>query len=177
MFDPGHLMSAILVISLLAVVIVLMVGSRLSERHHSHHDTYSASPVVPRTLALVMIFMGILGGLIGWLCHLDVFLADPIVPMSFFVAFQVTVLLMLGAVMRYQVMAYDDYMIVRPTLGRTRTINYDQIERMEWVPSMLGPNLLDLRVCPSEGRPARIWCLIDIEQVLLRIDRYEVMED
>lgn len=179
MFDLVHLMTAVLVVGLplLALIFVLLSNPGLAERHHSHHDTYLVSPVVSRTLMLVMLFMGVLGGLTGWLCRIGVFAPEPLVPFSFFAAFQVTLLVMVAAVTRYQVMAYDDYMVVRPAFGHERTIAYDSIERMEWVISLLGPSLLDLRIRTVEGQATRIWCLIDIEQVLLRIDRYEVIED
>ena len=90
-------------------------------------------------------------------------------------AFELTLLLMVMAVVRYRVMAYDEYMIVWPPFGLPRTLYYDRIEHMEWRSSYLGPHLRDLYVRTSDRKRARIWCLVDIEQVLLRIDRFDVM--
>ena len=103
----------VIALPLLAWVMEFLAGAVISERHHLHHDTYSVSMVVSRTLALVMLFMGALGGVTGWLCHLGVFSMRPLLPLAFFVSFQVTLLLMIVAVLRYRVMAYADHMIVR----------------------------------------------------------------
>lgn len=170
-----QLLIAVIALPLCALVIVMLSGTPISERHHLHHDTYSVSLVVSRTFVLVMVFMGVVGGLVGWLCHLGVFSADPLVPLAFFLSFQLMLLLMLAAVMRYQVMAYDDELLVRPPFGRTKTIPYGRIDRMEWIPSFLGPHLHDLRITTTRGVTARIWCLLDIEQILLRIDRFDTM--
>lgn len=171
-----HMLYAIVGLPLLAIVIELLSDSRMPERHHIHHDTYTLSPVVNRTLALVMMFMGVMGAVTGWLCRLGVFKADPLVPLGFFVAFQATLLVMVCAVTRYRVMAYDDRMTMRPAFGRTREIAYDDIARMEWVTSLLGPHLHDLLVVSSDGTVIRLWCMLDIEQLLLRIDRSDSLE-
>ena len=176
MLEPRHLMYATIGMPVLAVLISMLGGSSLSERYHLHHDTYAVSLVVSRTLALVMIFMGVLGGLTGWLCGVGVFVGDPLVPLAFFTAFELTILLVLIAVTRHQVMAYDDFMIVRPACGWQREVRYDHIARMVWVPSRLGPHLRDLRIYTDDGKVVRIWYLLDIEQILLRIDRFEVLE-
>lgn len=175
MIDTEHLIIAAIGLPVIAIIIELIVGTRISERHHIHHDTYGVSPVVSRTLVLVMVFMGGLGSIIGWLCHLGVFPSEPELPLAFFVAFELTLLLMVMAVVRYRVMAYDEYMIVWPPFGLPRRLYYDRIERMEWRSSYLGPHLRDLSVWTSDNKHARIWCLVDIEQVLLRIDRFDVM--
>lgn len=166
----------VIALPLLAWVMEFLAGAVISERHHLHHDTYSVSMVVSRTLALVMLFMGALGGVTGWLCHLGVFSMRPLLPLAFFVSFQVTLLLMIVAVLRYRVMAYADHMIVRPAFGQSRTIAYDDITRMEWVSSYLGPHLRDLRVHSKGAAPVRLWCLLDVEQLLLRLDRFDALE-
>lgn len=175
MIDTHHLIIAAIGLPVVAIAIELVVGTRIYERHHIHHDTYGVSPVVSRTLVLVMVFMGGLGAIIGWLCHLGVFQSDSELALAFFVAFELTLLLMVMAVVRYRVMAYDDYMIVWPPFGLPRTLYYDRIERMEWRPSYLGPHLRDLYVWTDNRKRARIWCLVDIERVLLRIDRFDAM--
>ena len=170
-----QMLTAVLVIPLLAASVEMLTGTRISERHHVHHDTYTVSLVVPRTLVLVMVFMGALGGVVGWLCHLGVFTSDPSVPLAFFIMFQVTLFFMAIGAMRYQVMAYDDMMVVRPAYGFTRTIYYDQIDSMAWVSSFLTPRMRDVRIRSKLGDSVRLWSLIDIEQILLRIDRYDAI--
>lgn len=162
-------------IPVLVVLVVLFGGSDLSERHHLHHDTYAVSLVVSRSLVLVIVFMGVLGALTGWLCNLGVFSADPVIPLSFFVSFELTILLILVVVMRHRVMTYDDVMLVRPPFGKEKTIAYDHITRMEWVASRMGPHVRDLRVFTENGKAVRILYLLDIEQIMLRIDRFDVL--
>lgn len=177
MVEHEDLMAAVVFLPLLASIVTLLAGADLSERHHIHHDTYGVSLVVSRTLVLVMVFMGVLGGLVGWLCHIGVFNSDSLVPLAFFAAFELTLLVMLIAVVRYQVMVYDDHLTVRPAFGRTNTIAYDDIDNMEWRPSYLGPNLRDLLIRAGDGNTLRIWSLLDIEQMLLRIDRFDMLRD
>ena len=173
MIEHEDLMAVVIFLPLLASIVTLLAGADLSERHHIHHDTYGVSLVVSRTLILVMVFMGVLGSLVGWLCHIGVFDQDSLVPLAFFVAFEVTLLVFLVAVVRYQVMVYDDHLTVRPAFGRTNTIAYREIDNMEWHSSYLGPNLRDLTIRTRDGNEVRVWSLLDIEQMLLRIDRFD----
>lgn len=166
----------VIALPLVAFIAESLLGVSLSERHHLHHDTYTVSPVVSRSLTLVMMYMGVLGGLTAWLCHLGVFAARPVVPLAFFVSFQLTLLLMVVAVMRYRVMLYEDHMLVRNPFGATCFVTYDDITRMEWVSSYLGPHLHDIKVHSRHERPVRLWCLLDVEQLLLRLDRFDVLD-
>lgn len=167
------MLAAVILIPLLSASIEMLAGTRILERHHVHHDTYVVSPVVSRTLILVTVFMGVLGATVGWLCHLGVFTSDPSVPLAFFIMFQLTMLFIVIGSMRYQVMAYDDLMVVRPAYGFTRTIRYDQIDYMSWVSPFLTPHMRDVRVHSKTGDSVRLWSLLDIEQILLRIDCFD----
>lgn len=174
--DWFHIEYVIVGIPVIAGIIVLLAASEMSERHHLHHDTYSISQVIPRTIMLVMAFMGVLGGLIGWLCHLGVFSADSSIPMAFFVTFQVSLLLVLMALNRCQVMVYDDRMFVRPLFGRRLEVPYDQIARMERRPLwFVNPHFDDLRIYLADGHRVRVSGLLDVEQILVRIDRFDVL--
>ena len=175
LLTPAHLMAAVIGIPVLSGLGVLFTAPDMSERHHLHHDTYTISQVVSRTMVLVMVFMGVLGGLTGWLCHLGVFSADPMVPLAFFVAFQATLLFASVTTSRCQVMAYDDRMFVRPWFGRRHMVNYGDIVRMERSRSLLNPNFYDLRIYTSDGSQVRVSGLLDVEQILLRIDRFDVL--
>lgn len=170
------LITVVVLLPLVGVVACALAGSGISERHHAHHDTYAVSLVVSHTLLLVMTFMGVLGGLTAWLCHIGVFTSDALVPLAFFTAFQVTLLLILIMTVRYRVVAYDDRLTVFPPLGRRRTISYDSIDHMEWVRSFFAPHFHDLCIYTKERRVVRIWYLLDIGQMLLRVDRFELME-
>ena len=165
----------VVAIPLVAVVLCLLAGSSMAERLHSHHNTYSISLVVSRALTLVMVFMGVLGGLTSWLCRLGVFSQSHLLPLSFCIAFELTILIMVMAVLRYQVMSYEDRITVRGPFVSTRTIRYADIDRMEWRWSYLGPHLRDLWIHASDGTKTRIWCLVDVERLLLQIDRFDVL--
>lgn len=177
MIEHEDLIAAVVFLPLFATIVSVLMGTNLSERHHSHHDTYGVSLVVSRTLILVLVFMGVLGVSVGWLCHIGVFDTDSLVPLAFFAAFELTIVALILAVTRYQVMVYDDRVTVRPAFGRPNTIAYDEIENMQWRSSRLGPVLRDLQVSAFDGSKLRIWCLVDIEQILLRIDRFDTLNE
>lgn len=170
-----HLEYVIITIPVLAFAIGLLFSPDMAERHHIHHDTYSISQVITRTLLLVMTFMGILGGVTGWLCHLGVFTSDPVVPLAFFVAFQLSIFVVFIALNRCRVMAYDDRMFVRPWFRRQREVPYGQIERMVRRPYPATPHFNDLLIYLKDGSRIRVSGLLDIEQMLLRIDRFDAM--
>ena len=174
--DIEYLFALVAAIPVIAFFVEFLVRADITERHHIHHDTYSISIVVSRTLALVMAFMGVLGVLTSWLCHLGVYAHDPVVLLSFFAAFQVSLLTTLIAVRRYQVVTYADRLVVRPFYGRAQTIMYRDIARMSWVKHAWGGSIHDLLVQTYGGEVARIWGLLDTEQMLLRIDRYDVLD-
>ncbi len=164
------------VLPVLAFVADRVASMNLSERHHFHHDTYSISMVVLGTIGAVMAFMGVLGLLTGWLCHLGVFAADPRVPLAFFTAFQLTLLVMRQAVGRYQVMTYDDRLLVRPAFGPTQELAYDDISRMQLREPWWGGSVRDLFVETRDGGSAKVWGLIDVDQILVRIDHFDLLE-
>ena len=160
----------------LALVVELLTRADLRERHHIDHDTYAISMVVSRTIALVMVFLGVLGTLTGWLCHLGVFAQSPAVPLAFFASALLTLLVVHYALGRYQVTAYTDRLLVRPFFGRARTVRYEDIARMGWVAPWWGSRVRDLRVETRQGECVQVWGLLDIDQILLRIDRFDVLE-
>ena len=176
MLTPDHLLMVVVGIPLFAGILMLLAATDLSERHHLHHDTYSISQAMPNTLVLVMVFMGVLGALTGWLCHLGVFGSDPIVPLGFFASFQMALLFAFFGVIRCRVMAYDDRMVVRPWIGRSKQVAYKDIVRMVRSLSLLSPHFHDLRVYTASGDRVRVSGLLDVEQMLVRIDRFDVLE-
>ena len=176
MFTSARLTILVVGIPLVASLFELVTGTEISERHHVHHDTYSVSRVVPRTMLLVMVFMGVLGGLTNWLCQIGVYSADPSIPMGFFVAFQLTMLVMLVGISRCQAMTYNDRMIVRPMYGRMRTLAYRDITRIERRTTLVAPHFQDLRIHVASGDKVRVSGLLDTEQMLLRIDRFDALD-
>ena len=170
-----YLMIVVVGIPVLSGLGVLFSAPDIAERHHMHHDTYTISRVMSRTLVLVMVFMGVLGALTGWLCHLGVFSADPVIPLAFFASFQSAILFAFAAVCRCEVVAYDDRIFVRPWFGRTRQVAYDDIARMQRKRSLLNPHFDDLRIYLQDGTSVRVSGLLDVEQILMRIDRFDAL--
>ena len=147
----------------------------ISERHHSHHDTYVISSTRTWSLVLAMIFMGALGVLLGWLCMVGVFEIDAAVPLGFFDGFLVVSVVYWWLLKRYKVVTYDDHMEVTPFAGRKVTISYRQIIAMEWAPSILIRNGRNVRVFVGNGSRALLWSALDLDQILIRIDRFDAL--
>lgn len=168
-------LALMVVLPCLAAVGQCLADKGLTERHHRHHDTYAAASVLTRTLIVVMVFMAVLGLALTWLCWLDVFEASTAVLGSFFSSFVVTMFLLWVLMRRYSVVTYDDHMVVTPILGRRRTIAYRDILRMEWHRSLLGGRQ-DVRVYNrGERRPVTIRGILDVQQILMRVNRFDVL--
>ena len=177
LLTPAHLMYVVIGLPLVAGIISLLTLADISERHHIHHDTYSVSQVVSRTIVLVMAFMGVLGGVTVWLCTLDVYTVDPEVPLGFFAAYQITSFVAFISLIRCQVMCYDDRMFVRTWFGRQHEIPYADITHMKRTPMFLSSHFNDLVVETADGGHLTISGLLDIDQMLVRIDRFDVLEN
>lgn len=161
----------------LAVLVVEHLGNvRISERHHSRHDTYVIPVARTRSIVLCMAFMGGFGLLVGWLCYEQVFDVNGRAVMCFFDSFVLTCLVIWLAACRYRISAFDDCMDVRPLVGPSVRIRYEDIGRMRWTGLRKGSGYRDLQVVVG-GRPVAVLLgVVDLEQVLMRIDRFDVLE-
>jgi hypothetical protein len=171
------LMAFVVVVPLVAVASIVVSGRSISERHHLHHDTFVVSGAVSRTQVLVMFFMGLLGTLTGWLCHLGVFDGSPLVPVSFFATFQLGAIILFTIICRPRVTAFDEEMYVRHVIGITSIVRYDDIVRIRRVPMPFMPEFDSLIIELRDGRSVTMSGLLDIDRILLRIDRFDVLED
>lgn len=169
------LIAIAVVLSGVALVVEHMGNVRISERHHSHHDTYVVPVAFTRSLVLAMVFMGAFGLLVSWLCHERVFVANTRAVLGFFDAFIVTCFVLWWAVSRYRVSSFGEHMVVRPFVGRSVTVRYADIDRMDWVGMRKGSGYRDLVVMVGGRRVARISGVVDLEQVLMRIDRFDAL--
>lgn len=160
---------------LTALVIEWLGDTGLSERHHGHHDTYLVPRSMTATLVLMMVFVGALGDVAGWLCHVGVFSADPTIVFAFFLMFLSVSLAMWAGIRRYRVVTYADHMCVTPFAGWTKTLVYAQVTRMVWTHRSFVTSYRNLRVYAGE-KSAFLWGTIDLEQVLARINRFDVLE-
>ena len=169
------LMVVAIVIPVLAALIETMGGVGIAERHHSHHDTYVVETSFSRALVIAMFFMGIVGIVLSWLCTMGVFIASPLVVITFFVAFLVVMFSMWICMRRYRVATYEEYMDITPFVGGNIHVVYRDIERMEWYGPRSGTGYRNLMVY-VDGRPVgMLWGILDLEQILMRVDRYDVL--
>jgi hypothetical protein len=156
--------------------LVEWVGSvDISERHHSHHDTFVISSALLRSLAFAMLLMGAIGLMLGWLCNVGAFNASADIVVPFFSSFVIVVFALWAFMRRYRVSLYDDFMDVRPYIGPLRTVRYDQIERMEWRGVRCGTGFRSLEIRPAGERPVRLPGVLDLEHILVRINRDDAL--
>ena len=125
-------------VPVLAVVLEWMGSADISERHHSHHDTYVISPGLSHVLVNSMLIMAAAGIILGLLAFVDLFEEPPIVIMSFFVAYLVVAFVIWLFMTRYKVSVYEDRLEVTPMIGERRSVMFDEIESMRLVMPRLG---------------------------------------
>ena len=172
------LIAAVAGIPLVAVIIEWAAAAHTAERHHSHHDTYVVASSLLRAMVISMVFMGLMGLFLAWLCRDGVFgdAVDVRVVLGFFAAFLVVLMLIWLALHRYRVMLYDDSMTVRPFLGADRTVAYADIERLAWTGIRAGTGYQNLSVYSGGKRVAILLGILDIDQILMRINRFDVLD-
>ena len=152
------------------------ISTGLSERHHSRHDTYVIPFALTGALSLAMFFMGLLGLILGWLCYVGVFRADITTMIGFFASFVTVMFVMWAALRRYRVATFDDHLEATPFIGKMRTIRYADIERMSWSkPSVISPNRSILIQVDGEVQAVFVGTF-DLDQILLRINRNDVLD-
>lgn len=149
----------------------------ISERHHRHHDTYVIASTLTWSLVFAMIIMGSLGVLMGWLCMVGVFHVDAATVLGFFDAFLIVSFVYWVLLRRYKVVTYEDRLDVTPFVGRKTTIPYEDISLMEWTPSLLLRNSRSVGVFVGHRRRALLWGGLDLDQILIRIDRFDALEN
>ena len=172
----GVFLVAVAVLMPLLAVLVEHVGNvRISERHHSHHDTYVVPVPFTRALVLMIVFMGVMGLFLAALCLDDVFAESSLVVLGFFDAFIATSFLLWWVLCRYKVSIFDDRMVVTPFVGREAEVRYADIDRMVWTGFRKGSGYRDLIVWARGRRAARLSGFVDLEQILMSIDRFDAL--
>lgn len=177
MVDPAYLTAFAVAVPVVASLMVWLGEENIAERHHSHHDTYVIAGSMTLALLVAMIFMGALGVLLGWLCMVEVFPIDASVVLAFFDAFLLVSFVYWLLLRRYKVVTYANYMQVTPFFGKTSTVRYVDISAMEWTPSLLFPTGRNVRVYVGHRRRALLWSGLDLDQILIRIDRFDALEN
>lgn len=164
-----------IIIPIIAALLESMSSIGISERHHSHHDTYVVETSFSRAVIIAMFFMAVVGSILSWLCTMDVFHADQIVVMTFFVAFIAVMFVIWLGMRRYRVATYADYMDITPFIGPNIHVVYRDIERMEWFGFRSGSGYRNLRIYIGGRAVGMLWGILDLEQILMRVDRYDVL--
>lgn len=162
-------------VPLLAVLIEWILSTGLSERHHSHHDTYVIAASLSHALVFSMIFMGVVGLALSWLCLVGVFNADRTVVLAFFATFLAVSFLLWLLIKRYRVATYDDRLLVTPFIGKSSAIYYKDIERMEWSGIRTGTGYRNLSIISEDGSSVLLWGFLDLDQILRKINRFDVL--
>lgn len=165
------------IIPVVATTSILVHNVGISERHHRHHDTYLVAGTLTWSLVFAMVYMGALGTLLVWLCAVGVFVSDPMMVLCFFDAFLIVTFGYWVLLRHYKVVTYEDRLEVTPFFGPTTSINYQDITLMEWAPSLLIAGRRNVRVHVGNKSSALLWSALDLEQILIRIDRFDVFEN
>lgn len=171
---PSLLVAVAVAVPLASFVLMRLGSVRITERHHSRHDTYVIPVAFTRSLVHMMAFMGAMGLFLGLLCT-SVFVANPPEVLAFFDAFIVTTFILWLVLTRYKVSTFEGHMIVTPFVGHDVVVRYDQIERMEWAGFRKGSGYRDLDVWVGGSHAARLSALVDLEQILMSIDRFDAL--
>ena len=95
--------------------------------------------------------------------------------MAFFASFSVVMFMAWYILSRYKVSLFDDEMIVVPFFGPEFTIRYQDIQRMEWFGGRRGTGFKDLLIWTSDTSKVRLSGMMGLDQVLLKIDRFDVL--
>lgn len=176
MAESWFLMSLIAGIPLMAGVMVWASSTDISERHHSHHDTYTVASTFSWVVMFCMVFMGALGLLMAWLCSLDVYEVDSLLVLAFFASFLGVAFAVWVAMRRYKVVTFEDRMYVTPVVGPAVTIYYADITSMVWESSPFTSRSIGVTVYVGQRRRARLWTVLDLDQILMRVDRFDVLK-
>ena len=159
-----------------AATVMDWLGSAISERHHSHHDTSEAPSALFHALVVVMVGMGLLGVVAGiYIEAAENGWSFPSV-MMFFAAFEIVLFCIWYGMKRYRVVTYEDHMVVTPFVGRPVTIAYADITALRWSRLHFGFTGASINAFVGDKRIATLWDGIDIDQVLTTIDRFDLLE-
>ncbi|WP_455138348.1 hypothetical protein [Thermophilibacter sp.] len=169
------LLAVAVLVPLVALVLEHAGNVRISERHHSHHDTYAVPASFTRALVLAMVFMAVLGLVMAWLSWEGALDASLELVLGFTDAFLVTCCALWAALCRYRVSTFDGCMAVTPLVGRRVWIRYAEIDHLEWAGLRNESGFRNLVVHVEGRRPVTLYGIVDIEQLIMSIDRFDLL--
>ena len=165
------LVAIAIVIPAVALVLEHVGNVRISERH----DTYVVPVSFTRLIVLAMTFMATLGLLLAWLCDIGVLHADVVLVLAFFDAFLATSFVIWRFFCRYRISTFDDCMVVTPLIGPKVWVHYDRIDRLEWSGLRKESGFRNLVVWVDGRRVVTLLGIVDVEQVIMSIDRFDLL--
>lgn len=165
-----------LVLPILAVLLDDVASGRIPERHHSHHDTYTVPVEYTHAFLDAALVMGILGLMVAFLCFVGVFRVTVRVVLTFTDTFVVTILVLWGILRNYKVSVFDDHMVVTKPFKRIVSVEYANIERMEWHGFRRSSGYRNLYIWAGGRHVCTLWCMLDLEQILMRVDRFDALQ-
>ena len=148
---------------------------RLAERHHAHHDTYVVPPDFTRSLVVAMLVMGCTGVLLGVFCIVGLFDTMQELVLIFTDGFVMTMFVLWIMLCRYKIALFEDRAVLTPFCGQDNFFFYNDIVAMDWAGIRRNSGYRDLIISLEDGRRLRVWGIIDIEQILLHTDRFDVL--
>lgn len=163
-------------IPVLTLLLAKRARVRMAERHHSHHDTYSVPVSFTRALGYAIYLMGALGMALHYLAHVGGLEVNPAAVIAFFDGFLVVAFFCWMCVGRYKVSTFNDCLVVTPLVGNDVWVNYDKIDRLVRYGGTEDHGHRSLDVYVDGARKITIHGLVDIEQILMRVDRFDVLD-
>lgn len=148
----------------------------IAERHHRHHDTFSVPSALTDALLKAMVTVSLVGLLLSLLCITGVFWQRYVFVLAFFDAFAIALFLAWLALCRHKVALFEDHMVVTPLFGHDVMVLYADIDRLTWTGLRHSTGYRNLRVGADGVYVADILGVIDVEQVLLHVDRFDAFE-
>ncbi len=160
---------------------------RIAERHHSHHDTYVVPPLFTRGIALCLLVTAFVGDLTAIMCLMGVYSANPVTVLGFFDGACLALFVAWYVLCRYKVQIFDAgadgraeegapqarAVVIRPLVGKRKVVYVDQITHMNWFGVRKTSGYRDLMIWENERRKTHIWAIVDLEQILMHIDRFD----
>lgn len=148
---------------------------RISERHHSRHDTFVIPVTFTRTLVFAMSFMGSFAAVVAVLMFHEVFDEDSLALLAFCDAVILTLYILWSLTRRYKVSTFKEVLVLRRFWGQEQWIRYQDITEMSWVGVTKGSGYRDLRICLADQQSVVISGMVDLERILMRINRFDVL--
>lgn len=152
-----------------------MGSVRFAERHHRHHDTFVVPAGLTSSIVLAMTVVSVLGLVLAWICVTGPVTTSPVAVLAFSDAFVATAFVLWWLLCRYKVAVFGDHMVITPFVGADIAVSYAQIDHMAWYGVRRGSGMRSLNVYVGGERVCRLSSLVDVERILMSVDRFDVL--